>query len=79
MKTPHSLSVQSQVLGEALSNTELEALLDKVSYSPRVSVEIARCKSLVCRYYVNAQERLTNWQRDLHAQLRLNISGKHQG
>lgn len=47
MEAASSLSVKAKVLGEALGNYELEALLDKVAHSGGISSKVTRGKALV--------------------------------
>lgn len=47
MKRAGPLAVQAEVLGEALGNAHLEALLDEVTDGPRVIFKVAGSKALV--------------------------------
>lgn len=47
MESARTLAVQTEVLSEGLSNTELEALLDEETDRPCISVQVARGETLI--------------------------------
>jgi len=48
MEHTGALSIEAEVLGEGLSDTQLEALLDEIADCPSVVIEIAGSEALVC-------------------------------
>ena len=76
MKGTGSLAVQAEVLGERLSNAELEALLDEIANCPGVVLEVPGRKTLVGA--VEEREMLLGTD-DLGELLPLLASGVHAG